>query len=46
MREKQKALKKSQDDEDRLFEEKTGQMDESKNFSMENLIKKYEYDMR
>jgi hypothetical protein len=45
LREKQKAKRKSEDDEERQFFEQTGIKDLSKDFSMENLIKKYEYDM-
>eukprot|EP00347_Sterkiella_histriomuscorum_P005977 403354542 len=45
LREKQKALKKFKQDQDREFEEKTGIVNKSENWTMDNLIKKYQYDM-
>ena len=46
LREKQRAKKKSEDDEERRLFEETGIKDKSKDFTMENLIKKYEHDMK
>jgi hypothetical protein len=45
LREKQRARRKAEDEEDRLLFEQTGIKDKSKDFTMENLIKKYNYDM-
>lgn len=45
LREKAKSKKRIEEMEDRLFYEKTGIKDLSKDYSMENLIKKYEHDM-
>jgi hypothetical protein len=45
LREKAKAKRKAEDEEDRLFFEQTGIKDKSKDFTMENLVKKYQFDM-
>lgn len=46
LREKQKAKRKAEDEEERVFFDQTGIKDLSKDFTMDNLIKKYEYDMQ
>lgn len=46
LREKQKARKRAEDEEERLIYEQAGIKDKSKEYTMENLIKKYEYDMK
>jgi len=45
LREKQKAKKAYEEREDQEFYEKTGIKDTSKDYNLDNLIKKYEYDM-
>jgi hypothetical protein len=45
LREKQKAKKRAEEEEERMLYEQTGIVDKSKDFSMENLIKKFQYDM-
>jgi hypothetical protein len=45
LRDKQKAKKKHEEEHERKFYELTGIKDESKDFSLDNLIKKFEYDM-
>ncbi len=45
IRERQKAKRHAEDEEERLLFEQTGLKDKSKDFTMDNLIKKYEYDM-
>ena len=45
IRDKQKMKKKMQEMEHQKFFEETGIKDTSKDFSMENLIKKYKHDM-
>ena len=46
LREKQKAKRKAEDEEERAFFDQTGIKDLSKDFTMDNLIKKYEHDMQ
>lgn len=45
LREKAKAKKRLEEMEDKMFYEKTGIKDLSKDYTMDNLIKKYEHDM-
>ena len=45
LRDRQKAKRKAEDEEERLFFEQTGLKDKSKDFTMDNLIKKYQHDM-
>lgn len=45
LREKQKAKKRAEDQEERIFYEQTGIKDKSREYTMDNLIKKYEFDM-
>ena len=46
LREKQKAKKRAEDQEERIFYEQTGIKDKSREYTMDNLIKKYEFDMQ
>ena len=45
IKERQKAKKKAQEEYEKTLYEETGLYDKSKNLTMDNLIKKYEYDM-
>ncbi len=45
LREKQKAKKRAEEEEERVLYEQTGLRDKSKDFSMDNLIKKFQFDM-
>ena len=45
LREKQRAKKRAEEEEERAIYEQTGLRDKSKDFTMENLIKKFQYDM-
>jgi len=45
LRDKQKAKKRAEEEEERLLYEQTGLKDKSKDFSMDNLIKKFQFDM-
>lgn len=45
LREKQRAKKRGEEEEERAIYEQTGLRDKSKDFTMENLIKKFQYDM-
>lgn len=44
-REKAKAKQKFQEEKDKEFYERTGIRDQSEDFTLENMTKKYEYDM-
>lgn len=45
LREKQKAKKRAEEEEERALYEQAGIRDKSKDFTMENLIKKYQHDI-
>ena len=45
LREKHKAKTRAEEEEERVLYEQTGLRDKSKDFSMDNLIKKFQFDM-